>query len=42
MSAAVMETRGIIPDYIADHPEFREVGKLMMAAWEEGVIGLNG
>jgi serine/threonine-protein kinase HipA len=42
MSAAVMETREIIPDYIADHPEFREVGKLMMAAWEEGVIGLNG
>ena len=42
MSAAVMETRGIIPDYIADHPEFREVGKLMMAAWEEGVIGVNG
>ena len=42
MSAAVMETRGIIPEYIADHPEFREVGKLMVAAWEEGVIGLNG
>lgn len=42
MAAAVMDTRVMIPDYVADHPEFREVGGLMMAAWEEGVIGLKG
>jgi serine/threonine-protein kinase HipA len=42
MAAAVMDTRVMIPGYVADHPEFREVGGLMMAAWEEGVIGLKG
>lgn len=34
---AVMETRQLLPAYIADHPEFREVGKSMMGIWEEGV-----
>lgn len=37
MANAVMETRQMIPIYISDHPEFREVGKNMMSIWEEGV-----
>lgn len=36
LADAVMETRQLIPGYIADHPEFREVGENMMAIWEEG------
>ena len=36
---AVMETRQMIPEYIADHPEFCEVGENMMEIWEEGVGG---
>ncbi len=39
LADAVMETRRLIPDYISDHPEFREVGGSMMALWEEGVGG---
>jgi serine/threonine-protein kinase HipA len=34
---AVMETRQMIPGYIVDHPEFREVGESMISIWEEGV-----
>lgn len=34
---AVMETRQLIPAYIADHPEFRAVGENMMTIWDEGV-----
>lgn len=37
LADAVMETRRLIPGYIADHPEFREVGENMMEIWEEGV-----
>ncbi|MCF6265332.1 MAG: type II toxin-antitoxin system HipA family toxin [Desulfuromusa sp.] len=39
LADAVMETRRLIPGYIADHPEFREVGGAMMEAWDEGVGG---
>lgn len=39
---AVTETRELIPGYIAGHPEFRETGERMMAAWDEGVKGLTG
>ncbi len=39
LADAVMETRRLIPGYIADHPEFREVGEAMMEIWEEGVRG---
>jgi serine/threonine-protein kinase HipA len=38
---AVMETRALIPGYIADHPEFQAVGERMLAIWEEGVMGLT-
>ena len=37
MAQAVTETRALIPGYIADHPEFREIGERMMEAWNEGV-----
>lgn len=40
LAEAVMETRQLIPGYIADHPEFREVGERMMSIWEEGVQGI--
>jgi hypothetical protein len=28
--------RQLIPGYITDHPEFREVGESMMSLWEDG------
>ncbi len=37
LAEAVMETRQLIPGYIADHPEFRDVGERMMSIWQEGV-----
>jgi serine/threonine-protein kinase HipA len=40
MAQAVSEIRALIPGYIAEHPEFREVGERMMAAWDEGIEGL--
>jgi len=40
MAEAVTETRGMIPGYIAEHPEFHEIGERMMAEWDEGVNGL--
>lgn len=36
VKTAVMETHARIPGYIADHPEFAEIGGRMMAAWERG------
>jgi len=36
LADAVMETRQLIPGYITDHPEFREVGENMMSIWEDG------
>lgn len=41
LAAAVMETRGMIPGYCVDHPEFCEIGERMMEVWEEGVNGLR-
>lgn len=34
---SVMEVRGEIKLYCADHPEFKEIGERMMDAWQEGV-----
>jgi len=42
VAEAVTETRAMIPGYLNDHPEFREIGELMMAEWDEGVRGLVG
>ncbi|MBN1103299.1 MAG: type II toxin-antitoxin system HipA family toxin [Deltaproteobacteria bacterium] len=37
IAEAVTETKGMIPGYMAEHPEFREIGEIMMAQWDEGV-----
>ena len=37
LAEVVMETRLLIPGYIADHPEFRDVGGRMMSIWADGV-----
>jgi serine/threonine-protein kinase HipA len=42
VAEAVTETGKIIPKYIADHPEFREIGERMMTQWDEGVSGVFG
>jgi hypothetical protein len=52
MAEAVTETREMIPGYLTKHPvaatprgcpdDFREIGELMMAEWDEGVRGLVG
>ncbi len=42
IAEAVTETRAMIPGYIAEHPEFREIGERMMTQWDEGVSGLFG
>jgi serine/threonine-protein kinase HipA len=42
MAQAVTETKRSIPRYIAEHPEFREVGEQMMASWDEGLKGIMG
>ncbi|CAH2031682.1 type II toxin-antitoxin system HipA family toxin [Trichlorobacter ammonificans] len=41
VSTAVMETRRLLPLVMAEHPGFRPVGKLMIAAWEQGVRELQ-
>jgi serine/threonine-protein kinase HipA len=40
MAEAVMDTRGTIPGYITEHPEFKESGERLMAVWKEGVSGV--
>lgn len=40
MGQAIMETREMIPDYMTDHPGFREIGEQMMVEWEYGVKDL--
>lgn len=40
LADAVMETQQLIPGYIADHPDFREIGERMTAEWDQGVNGL--
>lgn len=40
IAEAVTETRGMIPAYIVEHPEFREIGERMIEEWDEGVNGL--
>ena len=37
VAEAVNDTRGILTTYMEDHPEFREVGSRMLAAWNESV-----
>jgi hypothetical protein len=42
MAEAVTETRKMIHGYISEHLEFRKIGELMIAEWDEGVNGLVG
>jgi len=37
VAEAVNDTRVILTTYMEDHPEFREVGGRMLAAWDDGV-----
>lgn len=39
---SVSTTCKAITTYCPDHPEFRETGKMMVAAWREGLAGLKG
>lgn len=41
MAETVTETRKLIPSYIKEHPEFREVGERMMTEWDKGIKGLK-
>jgi serine/threonine-protein kinase HipA len=36
-TTAVAETRRDIAVYVADHPDFKEVGTAMQASWETGL-----
>ena len=40
-AGAVADTRPLVTSYIADHPEFREIGEAMLAAWDQGAAGLS-
>ncbi len=40
-TTAVTEIRRDIKVYISDHPEFREIGTMMMTSWESGINLLN-
>lgn len=40
VAETITETQAKIPEYLNDHSEFREIGELMMAEWDEGVRGL--
>ncbi len=33
----VNDTQGMLSAYVEEHPEFRDVGSRMLAAWNEGV-----
>lgn len=37
VAEGVNDTRGMLAEYLEEHPEFREVGGRMLAAWNEGV-----
>jgi serine/threonine-protein kinase HipA len=42
VAEAVSETGRMIPGYVAEHPEFREIGEVMIAQWDQGVKDLMG
>jgi serine/threonine-protein kinase HipA len=42
LAEAITETRGLISDYMVEHPEFHEIGERMLKEWNEGITGLNG
>lgn len=38
---AVTDTKTLIPTYMADHPEFCEIGERMINAWDEGLKDMS-
>jgi serine/threonine-protein kinase HipA len=41
ISDAVSETVPLVQEKMAEHPDFRDIGKRMLLAWQEGVHGLR-
>ncbi len=41
ISDAVADTVPVVREKMADHTEFRDIGKRMLLAWQEGVTGLR-
>jgi serine/threonine-protein kinase HipA len=41
ISDAVAETVPLVREKMAEHPEFRDIGKRMLLAWQEGITGLR-
>ena len=41
ISDSVAETAPLVREKMAEHPEFRDIGKRMLLAWQEGVTGLR-
>lgn len=41
ISDSVAETVPLVSEKIAEHPDFRDIGKRMLLAWQEGVTGLR-
>ena len=39
---SLADTRHLLTAYQADRPEFRPIGEKMLAAWEQGMVGLQG
>ncbi len=37
VAEGVTDTRGMLSEYLKEHPEFHDVGSRMLAAWSEGV-----
>jgi serine/threonine-protein kinase HipA len=41
ISDAVAETVPLVREKMAQHPEFKDIGKRMLLAWQEGITGLR-
>lgn len=41
ISDSVAETVPLVREKMAEHPDFRDIGKRMLLAWQEGVTGLR-
>lgn len=37
IAEAIIDTAGLIPPYIREHPDFEEIGNAMLRNWQEGV-----
>ncbi len=41
ISDAVAQTVPLVREKMAEHPEFKDIGKRMLLAWQEGITGLR-